>query len=243
MNFFSKLSLSLARRGLVGTLRHAVNSLQHRLWNLTPGGRNSTAQRLARDKVFDDRYGVDTGGMVRLSELNIANENRLFGTDYAAIDPDEFVGLMQAANLHYPDYTFVDFGSGKGRAVLLASGYPFKKVIGVEFSQKLVDIAQENLRRYPAERKKCTDIEIHCVDATQYVLPNEPLALYFYHPFAQEIMTQVVARVVASHAAHPRDIRVIYANPFEDHAWSTATFLEKVVSRPLCSIYKPRKTA
>ena len=48
-------------------------------------------------------------------------------------------------------FTFVDLGSGKGRTLLMASDYPFRRIIGVELLPSLHQIAQENLRQYKSE--------------------------------------------------------------------------------------------
>jgi len=50
------------------------------------------------------------------------------------------------------DFTFVDLGSGKGRVLLMASHYPFKRIIGVEFIPELHQVAQENIRKYTEQR-------------------------------------------------------------------------------------------
>ena len=40
---------------------------------------------------------------------------------------------------------FLDVGAGKGRAMLVASEYPFLRVEGVELNPKLADIARRNI--------------------------------------------------------------------------------------------------
>ncbi len=46
------------------------------------------------------------------------------------------------------DFTFIDLGSGKGRVLLMASEYPFQKIIGVEFMPELHRAAQKNIAGY-----------------------------------------------------------------------------------------------
>jgi SAM-dependent methyltransferase len=240
VSIWSKIATSVARRGPGGAVRHAFASLKYRLFELTPARRRARAKKDAIDLAFDARFGVDTAGIIPLSRLGIESENRVLGVNYWAIDPEEFPPFVEATGAHYPDYHFVDFGSGKGRALLLASEFPFKKVIGVEFSKDLVRIAQENLGRYPQERRRCKDVEVLCMDATQYVLPEEPLVLYFFNPFERPLMARMVERIAASHAKCPRDIRVIYANPVADDVWAAAPFLVKVRGTSHYSIYRTR---
>ena len=48
----------------------------------------------------------------------------------------------RALHLDFQDFNFVDIGSGKGRALLLASDYPFREIIGIELSPELDRVAQ-----------------------------------------------------------------------------------------------------
>ena len=65
---------------------------------------------------------------------------------YEAITPEAFHGLLASIDLGDHDLTFIDLGSGKGRAVLLASLYPFRRLIGVEFSPELTEVARLNVQ-------------------------------------------------------------------------------------------------
>lgn len=44
------------------------------------------------------------------------------------------------------DYTFVDIGCGKGRAVLLASEVRFREIVGIELNTKLAVLARKMQR-------------------------------------------------------------------------------------------------
>ena len=46
----------------------------------------------------------------------------------------ELVEILADLGIYYPDCVFLDLGAGKGRALLLASQFPFKRIVGVEFS-------------------------------------------------------------------------------------------------------------
>src|SRR5579863_4122649 len=99
---------------------------------------------------FDRSHGVDTDGKfdgwTYLSDLNIQSANWIDGNDYAAIDPLRFQQAMAAFDFRFEDYTFIDFGSGKGRALLLASEFPFKRILGLEFAPELHTAAETNIR-------------------------------------------------------------------------------------------------
>jgi Methyltransferase domain len=100
----------------------------------------------------------------------------------------------------------VDFGSGKGRVLLLAAGYRFKRTVGVEFSRELDQIARRKVATLREESKR---IQTVCTDATRYDVPPEPLVLYFYNPFASNVMTEVLARERRSLEAAPRPAWIV----------------------------------
>ena len=105
---------------------------------------------------FDERFGVDTSGLVY--ELPSGHQHDLYNNGYFAVAPSVFHSVMQALRdrlaLDYRRFSFVDVGSGKGRALLLASDYPFREIIGVELSPELDRIARANIARYSGGRHR-----------------------------------------------------------------------------------------
>ena len=132
---------------------------------------------------------------MRLGALRIESPNRDLGVRYQPSDPDGFRSLVEALPVDLKDYVFVDLGSGKGRVLLLASEYPFRRVVGVEFAQELNEIAERNLALYDsARRRRCGDVRTVTADAADYPLPEEPVVLYLYNPFAPEILRRHLER-------------------------------------------------
>ena len=74
-------------------------------------------------------------------------------------------------------HLFIDFGSGKGRALLLASELPFKKIVGIEFSPPLHEIARANWRNYLSATQRCKAVELLCLDVVEYAIPPEPAVM------------------------------------------------------------------
>ena len=143
-----------------------------------------SARLLRRERPvseFDIAHDVETEGDFQgwtyLSDLEIKSSNWIHGSNYAAIEPERFHATMAALPISFEDFTFVDFGSGKGRALLLASEYPFKRIIGLEFSRELHDAACANVSRYRSATQKCRAIEPKLADFVGYALPSEPTVL------------------------------------------------------------------
>jgi SAM-dependent methyltransferase len=120
---------------------------------------------------------------------------------------------MTSVEIEHRDFVFVDLGSGKGRTLLLASEWPFKKVVGVEFSVDLHRIAEDNIRKLQVRSGRCRDVVSVCMDATDYRLPVDPAVLYFYHPFQADVMTRVVEHIERSLRECPRELYILYYNP------------------------------
>ena len=127
-----------------------------------------------------------------------------------------FKGLLSHLAV-VPGSVFVDLGSGKGKALLLASGVGFSKVVGVEFSRSLCAIAKQNAERYSQRSGRALKIEIVCSDAATYAIrPNENV-FFMFHPFGASVMERVVENIQKSLAEAPRRIWIIYTLPLLRH--------------------------
>jgi SAM-dependent methyltransferase len=104
--------------------------------------------------------------------------------------------------------TFIDVGCGKGIALLVASQYAFAKIIGVEFSSDLAEVARKNVRNYRGPRVT-RNIDVHCMDATDFEFPAGPLLVYFFNPFDKPVMERVLQNLTASLNSSPREAIVI----------------------------------
>jgi SAM-dependent methyltransferase len=176
------------------------------------------------DRRFDASWGADTGGVTAVRYLSVPAHRRDHAVDHIAIDPHEFERALAALPVAPDAFTFVDFGAGKGRAVLLAARLPFERVIGVELAPELHQIALRNVQACLSERRRA-DVELHCMDACEFELPEAPLVLYLYHPFGPEVLAPLIHRVVSSYQRSARPILVVYLNPFHNQLWLDAGFV------------------
>ncbi|WP_225978530.1 class I SAM-dependent methyltransferase [Gandjariella thermophila] len=164
------------------------------------------------DLLFERRYGVHTADLVYLDELGLGDAER------KRYQPTGWLSLVRILRLSEvgPDDVFIDFGCGMGRAVLQAAiRYPFRKVIGVEISEKLIGIARDNLARNTS-RLRCKDVSLVCADALDYEIPDDVTVAYFANPFTGSIFNRVIKSLIESVDRAPRTVRVIYANPVEE---------------------------
>ena len=197
MKLFRKLLTSLKERGIRGTIREIIYRLNLRI-------------RVFADRRFDRKYGIDTRGIVRLRSLDININQKKTAYWYEPTPIPALKFMFKMLEIDHSKYIFIDFGSGKGRVLMLASEYPYKKIIGVEVSQSLTSIAKNNFRKWNNRKQKCFNIELICMDARDFKLPNDPLVLFFFTPFQTPIITQVVNNIQESLRDNPRPIQALY---------------------------------
>ena len=195
------LQASLRKRGLRGTLARA--------WRIVVQ-RGELRRKSRADQAFDREHGVDTATWVRVPDLDTASENVEHAVRYEPSSVTEFELLMDKLRVDHSDFTFVDYGSGKGRVLMLAAEYPFKRIVGVEFAKSLLEISQENIATLGPDSGR---IETFHADATEFDPPADPLVLYFFHPFGVPALQQVLARVLGSLERDPRPAYVVLTGP------------------------------
>jgi 16S rRNA G966 N2-methylase RsmD len=156
---------------------------------------------------YEQRLNVDTSAIVSHDDLGYQNP------EYQCYEPVKYRDIFTMLNLLPVDKTrsvMLDYGAGKGRAVVAAATYPFKKIIGVEMSERLMITAKKNIDNM--RHKKAQSIELIQTDAAAYVVPRDVNIIYFFNPFKGEILRQVMSAVYDSYKQHPRKIFIIYFN-------------------------------
>jgi hypothetical protein len=76
---------------------------------------------------FDLKHGVETTVRVHPTDLTIDSRNWIYSAGYCPTRLEIFEKALSAFSIRHDDYIFIDFGSGEGRVLLLASEYPFRK--------------------------------------------------------------------------------------------------------------------
>jgi SAM-dependent methyltransferase len=136
------------------------------------------------------------------------------------------------------DFTFVDLGSGKGRVLLMAASYGFKKIIGVEYMPEWHRIAGENIRKFVAEHKIAAAIQNLCVDARDFHFPAGPLVVYLFNPFPEPILAAVLERLRQSLLNNPRPLLVAYRYPELETLLKQSEWLEKIAGTEQWAVYR-----
>lgn len=216
----------------------ATGNLFGALWEFA---RDSTPQRL-RSRFGDADYDWDH--RVNTTSGAVGWRDRLLGEFHSAYQPTDPVffaeimdELQRRTKSNLPEFTFIDLGSGKGRVLLMASEYPFRRIIGIELLPSLNRIALENIALYKSETQKCSALESVCADATSFPLPDGPIVLYLFNPFPAATLKRALANVKTHLHASPHVVYLLYHNPVLEHILAAQPFLKKIGGTNQCSIY------
>ncbi len=197
----AKIKRYLRSEGMVATakrsFRHAVYLFRHAFWSF----RVVCLDRVYND--FDATFRTKTGGTVDVRRLRLGSA-AADAFRYQPVDPRAFDHAMGMLDIDFQKFTFVDLGCGKGRALLLATRYRFRRIIGVEYSSALVKLATANV----AKAKK--DIEIVFQDASKYVFPGEPLVVFLFNPFTGNVLRETILNLCSYQGQH--ESYLVYVN-------------------------------
>lgn len=176
---------------------------------------------------FDKFYGIDAGGFIGWRSLRSGRDNDAFNAGYLATDPERVRKAL--FRIDSPEqYSFVDIGCGKGRAMVLASEFPFEHIIGVEIAPLLVEAALRNIDNVRLRFPDRPPVRvIHC-DAATFAYPLDPLIVFIAHPFGAPVMRRLVDTITETLISMPRELVIIYFNPKLASILDGAAMLERV---------------
>jgi len=149
--------------------------------------------------AFDRRHGTETREVVEFPDQLVSGDNQQFGNSYVPTPPKMFHRIMRNLDICFKDFTFIDFGSGKGRAVLIALEYGFRNVIGVDHSIPLHNAAEENVRALRSRKPiNLPPVELFCSDASKLEFRSGNKVLYFFNPFSEKVMTTLLDNLLTT---------------------------------------------
>jgi SAM-dependent methyltransferase len=173
---------------------------------------------------FDALHGTDTGGPGRGYAIPGFFSNT-YANGYLGIAPSALTQAISQLPFDPRDFTFIDLGCGKGRAVMVATQFPFRQIIGVEISPELCATARTNIARNPVWAGRISILE---QDASTYTFPETPLLIFLYHPFLPPLLRRVLANLERQLRQTSRETWVIYADNPGYRVLERFTFLREI---------------
>lgn len=178
------------------------------------GGTGAKLKAAFDDLVFDLRYGVETRHWRTLESLDVVGDSKSHGRMYQATRVSPLRRLLRDLRpLLDPDDVFVDFGCGKGRTMLLAAEAGFRSARGVEFAAELCRAARANCSAFVRRTGSATLFAVAHADAAEHPIAPDETVFFMFNPFDATIMRRVHANILASAAAHPRRMLMLYHMP------------------------------
>src|SRR5215472_6821569 len=205
--FDQRLFSAFRRHGLLGAMRLVPKNMIALIRLFDRERRNV----LRKERKFDRRYGIDTSDVMEISPAADRHAAK-HAVRYQPTSVETIDAALDLLQIPYPDYDFVDFGSGKGRACLLAGMRPFHNVIGIEFDPCTHAIANRNLTLMQRhDVLKCKRLLFLRDDARNFLPPGRPHVFFLYNPFDAEILAPVLEQMTA--ALDGGDSFIIYVHP------------------------------
>ena len=157
------------------------------------------------------RKGLDFSTQ-NLHDLTLTGEYKTHGTALVSTSKELFKRVLDeletAAGKKISKRLFIDYGSGKGAALIHAKSFGFEEVYGVEFAKELNDTSIENIKKL-----KLSNIHSLHQDATTFIPPKETTVIYFFNPFDEVVMSKVIENILATKEAFLEDVYIIYGRP------------------------------
>jgi SAM-dependent methyltransferase len=210
------------RHGLLGTARLIPVNIRWIWGALKP----ATVAARRRERAVDRELGINTAGDVpggaAAAEAGISAEVY----PYQPVVREEFEEMMGSLPRDVSSFCFIDIGSGKGRALVLAARHPFAEVIGIELSASLHRIAEQNIRKVaPSLRGR---VKLINQDARQFAFPVMATVIFLFNPFGEEVMREVVRNVERAYRDSSLPIYLLYLWPFQEKAITESNMWQEI---------------
>lgn len=203
---FSSITQRLKGRSAGEIVRLIGHNIAYHAREMTPQARRRNRAFMA----FDEQWGTDTFGMRELHTLTVDPAVAAHARRYQASNGANMPVWFADLKVDFARTAFIDYGCGKGRAVLEAARFPFARAIGVEFAPELVDIALSNRDIMAGKGALAAPTQFLCMDAARYEPPADlDLVCFFYDPFDDSVMAPVVDRLTAL----TQPVSIIYLEP------------------------------
>lgn len=109
--------------------------------------------------------------------------------------------------------TVLDYGCGKGRVDFFLSYQTKAHTIGIEYDARIYHRLLENQETSLIKAKT----EFLLARAEEYEVPANVNRCYFFNPFSVELLRKVMARILDSYYAEPRELLLFFYYPSEEY--------------------------
>jgi SAM-dependent methyltransferase len=151
----------------------------------------------AVDRRYERLEAVPTAQFFAAQELDVSAEMRSHITSHLATPRLLIQMALRAIPEPLGRFAFVDIGSGLGRALLVASEYPFRRVVGYEISPRLNEAAVENIECFHASGRMVAEASSINDDAIAADWPAGRCVIFMFNAFDREFTATLLAKIEA----------------------------------------------
>ncbi len=188
------------------------------------------------EQEFDMLYGTNTA----FDEVDEAIFNQHDWSQdnhpYAPVAVKVAEKVLRRLPVEPERFELFDIGVGKGRFALMAARLPFKRVIGIDLSEPLVDIARKNVERFQchSHAQRCGELDIWLADALEFDMPRGNTIYFLFNPFVGEVFEAFIERVhhavtLSREDGAAPEVYLVYLRPRCADVLESAGYFEKMV--------------
>lgn len=172
----------------------------------------------AQQRLFDLILGVSTAGAVVNKGCTLdAGGDNCFYQDCQWLSVHR---TLKNLNPRSSD-AFIDLGSGKGKALLIAGRLSYGSVVGIEIDEELCRHARLNIEK-ARSRLRAGEVQCFTANVLEATIPDNASVVFLCNPFVGETFRGAMSRVFESYDKRPRTLHVVYEHPWE-HDWLLST--------------------
>jgi SAM-dependent methyltransferase len=161
---------------------------------------------------MDKKLGIETSKRF-IRQLQLSRHRNLEAQAIMpiSVQPSVVRRALDCLNVH-DDMIFIDIGCGRGRALIVASEFPFRALYGYELLPYIVNIARRNVAKVNLSER----VVVVEADASQPALPEDgEVVLFLYNPFHDDVVTSFITYLEAYLGKVNRHAKlwIVYVNP------------------------------
>lgn len=151
--------------------------------------------------LLEKTRGLDFSKKHKVEELGLSYN---VAKGYEASSKDELNLILKQLDIQ-PTDAILDYGSGKGFAMVILSQFDFSFIAGVELSELLVKICRKNFSKLGIN-----NMEVFNCDARELKELDRFTHFYLFNPFPEPVLRGVLQNIQESYQKKPRKITLIY---------------------------------
>ena len=164
------------------------------------------------------RYGLrKTFARVPLKYLTIEGADISRSSPYEAVNYYMLERLLETFRTLSTDAAIIDLGCGKGRVMVVAAHFGFRKITGIDFAKELCQEATRNMERLQSSFQHLDWKVIHANVADYPVQPGDSV-FFMFNPFFEDTLNLFLDNLDKSLQRHPRKTWFLYASPLHRSA-------------------------